>query len=407
MIIYKGETDFTQTGKQISHKREEVLCEKRRKGLKQSTSNERKEASMRQLKPVFLLLICMGIISFLPNLVSAKVTGPCADCHSMHNSQNGEVVDATGPYRHLTKGDCIGCHTGINSGGGTSTGATPFVMSTAAPTYGTDTLAGGHFWWVSTVGGGNDAKGHNVLNLSLQDGNITAAEGAPGGVVGCSNSCHNTLAIAQTAVSSLGSGCEGCHTHVAHHKGGDTTPIVDEEDGWFRFCSSAHDGGTRGATGLEDDDWQYVTAVADHNEYLGIVANHEASGGFGIGNTMTAYCCGCHGNFHIQDDGDAFWIRHPSDAFLPGGTTEYAEYIVYDPVAPVARLSSFNWAGGPSGTVLPNGATDMVMCLSCHRAHGSPFDDMLRWDYAAETIAGGGGLSDGTGCFVCHTAKDE
>jgi len=116
---------------------------------------------------------------------------------------------------------------------------------------------------------------------------------------------------------------------------------------------------------------------------------------------MTAYCCGCHGNFHIQDD-SGLWIRHPSDAFLPGGTTEYAFYTTYSTEAPVARESL---AGGVSGTVVPDGATDMVMCLSCHRAHGSPYPDMLRWDYDRQ-IAGGGG-DDGTGCFTCHTAKDD
>ena len=363
---------------------------------------------MRQLKVVFLLLICMGIISFLPNLVWAAVTGPCIVCHIMHNSQNGETVDGGGPYRHLTKGDCIGCHTGDNvAGAGTSTGATPFVYSADEPDYGTDTLAGGHFWWVADDGGNDDAKGHNVWNLSEQDGNITAGEGAPGGSVGCGiTACHATLAIKQEVIPALGSGCEGCHTHVAHHKSGDTTPIVDEEDGWFRFCSSAHDGGVRGATGLEDDDWQYVTGPANHNEYLGIVGDHGVAGGFAIGNTMTAYCCGCHGNFHIQDD-SGLWVRHPSDAYLPGGDTEYAAYTVYSPQAPVARLLAFDWSSGPSGTVLPNDATDMVMCLSCHRAHGSPYDDMLRWDYDTQLAGGGGGGADNTGCFTCHTAKDD
>lgn len=46
----------------------------------------------------------------------------------------------------------------------------------------------------------------------------------------------------------------------------------------------------------------------------------------------------------------------------------------------------------------------MVFCLSCHRAHGSPYPDMLRFDYS-EMQAGGGGAT-GTGCFKCHSAKD-
>lgn len=46
---------------------------------------------------------------------------------------------------------------------------------------------------------------------------------------------------------------------------------------------------------------------------------------------------------------------------------------------------------------------DKVMCLSCHRAHGSPYPDMLRFDYNME--AGGGTSTDG--CFKCHTNKDD
>ena len=76
----------------------------------------------------------------------------------------------------------------------------------------------------------------------------------------------------------------------------------------------------------------------------------------------------------------------------------HAAYTSYNPVVPVARPS----LTAVSSTVTPG--TDMVMCLSCHVPHGSPNDDLLRWDYNG-MVAGGGG-DDGTGCFVCHTEKD-
>ena len=87
------------------------------------------------------------------------------------------------------------------------------------------------------------------------------------------------------------------------------------------------------------------------------------------------------------------WIRHPTDIALPST----GEYGGYDPVnnysveAPVAWLDPAN----------PTRAGAVVMCLSCHRAHGSPYPDMLRWDYNA-MVAGGGGSG---GCFTCHTQK--
>jgi predicted CXXCH cytochrome family protein len=74
---------------------------------------------------------------------------------------------------------------------------------------------------------------------------------------------------------------------------------------------------------------------------------------------------------------------------------------MYAPLVPVARPSLAGWTGPNSNVAL---GTDLVTCLSCHRPHGSPYPDMLRWDY--ENMQLGGGGDDGTGCFVRHTTKD-
>ena len=73
---------------------------------------------------------------------------------------------------------------------------------------------------------------------------------------------------------------------------------------------------------------------------------------------------------------------------------------LYDPLTPVARPNVNNSSSG-----IINVGIDMVTCLSCHRPHGSPYPDMLRWDYIQQ-IAGGGG-DNGKGCFFCHTTKDD
>ena len=159
-----------------------------------------------------------------------------------------------------------------------------------------------------------------------------------------------------------------------------------------------------GVEGIEDTDWQYIVDAGNHNEYRGWEEHLEHQAGFyNLNNTMTAYCCGCHGNFHKQLDGNANWIRYPSDAVIPD-SGEYSVYKTYNPIAPVARpdLSGYS---GPSPTVTPG--LDLVMCLSCHRAHGSPYDDMLRWEYDGMIAGGGTGCATGTGCFVCHTEKDN
>lgn len=199
-------------------------------------------------------------------------------------------------------------------------------------------------------------------------------------------------------------GCQGCHLKVAHHANdgpsGTYKLVTTAEQGWYRFLSGhrAEGGDGHGVEGGEDPDWQADSI--GHNEYLGKVDSTGAWGFSGgkLGHTTTAFCTGCHGRFHgEQTSGDA-WIRHPSDAVIPD-SGEYSAYTTYNPNVPVARPSLDS---EPSATVEPG--TDMVMCLSCHRPHGSEHSDLLRWDYN-EMIAGGGG-ADGTGCFVCHTNKD-
>jgi hypothetical protein len=300
----------------------------------------------------------------------------------MHNSQGGvnmifdTVLDGTDPNPYLTRGSCVGCHTGTNIGD-----SRPFVYNTSPPT---KPLAGGNFYWVTQ----DDAKGHNVKGIpSMSADSLDVAPGDDGtGTFACADSCHASL----YTTTLVDTGCEGCHIEPKHHAPQqDAGAPALEANGFYRFLSGHNTGS--GVHGIEDDDWQYTNSALDHNEYLGNTASTD--------NTMTGYCVGCHGIFHLQQD-NSNWIRHPSDAVLPDDPEEYTAYLVYDPNIPVARPDLGNIAD--PGLVANN--ADMVMCLSCHRAHGSEHDDMLRWDY--DSMVAGGGGADGTGCFTCHSEKD-
>lgn len=350
----------------------------------------------RYVTSALAVMICLML---LVSPTYGKVKGTCAHCHTMHNSQDGahmminETVDGTGgtggsllndgSYPNLTRSSCIGCHTGENGTGGT----TPFVYSTDA-IYGTNTLAGGNFKWAVN----NDEMGHNVSGIPGMSGDTALAAGAPGGTFGCANSCHQTLFNPKEGEATI-NGCEGCHLDAQHHatQQAPGDPAL-EVNGFFRFLSG-HNGGY-GVHGIEDSSWEYDPSALNHNEYLG---KHAES----TNNTMTRYCVGCHGNFHAQQVDDK-WIRHPSDGVLPI-TGEYTAYTLYDPDTPVARpdLASIS----ASDAVRPG--TDMVMCLSCHRAHGSPYPDMLRWEYTSMSAGTGAAVgNDGTGCLKCHSAKN-
>ena len=348
------------------------------------------------LAMVMFLSLCVAGISY------SQVKGMCGNCHTMHNSQNGnhmmlnaaldgeEGGDHGGGYPALTRGTCVGCHTGSNTPGAT----TPYVFDVGAVTYGTDTLAGGNFKWAVT----DDAKGHNVSGIPGMTADVALAAGAPGGPGGgmCgTDSCHTTLynPTNYSNTATLDTGCEGCHLEPKHHAPQQAAgAVAGEANGYFRFLSGHSPG--EGVHGIEAADRELNSNASNHNEYLGSTTSTT--------NTMTGYCVGCHGDFHNQKDNDK-WIRHPSDAIIPT-TGEYAAYTAYDPNVPVARLDLA--AIGLVAEVVTPG-TDMVMCLSCHRAHGSPYDDLLRWSYDGMIAGGGAGSAPGTGCFVCHTEKDS
>ncbi len=357
------------------------------------------------------LSVCCTVLS--PDRALAKVSGECANCHTMHTSQSGGVPAgwdlAGGPRRSLIANSCVGCHSDTSSPV-KQLGASrvPVVFITGGEP--ADYLAGGNFWWVATGKGADDTKGHNVLGISGVDQHLTQAPGnVNGGGLCASHGCHGSLARENTVVTGLGSGCEGCHLKVRHHAEDRNDPVGGgyrvsaASQGYYRFLGG-HQGAAlvdRGAQGIEDGDWQRLSlATKDkHNEYMGKPGGNDDHTTLDNG-TVSAYCCGCHGDFHLQSSGTA-WIRHPSDAVLPDRThdSEYEAYTQYDPSAPVARQGL---------TAVSNAVTkgsDVVMCLSCHRPHGSPNKDILRWNYDG-MVAGTQGGSAGTGCFVCHTGKD-
>ncbi len=89
-------------------------------------------------------------------------------------------------------------------------------------------------------------------------------------------------------------------------------------------------------------------------------------------------------------------MRHPSDITLP----ETGEYSGYDPTTSYSAEAPVAWADPTA----PTRAGAIIMCLSCHNRPGSDQPDMLRWAYSG-MIADGGANS--SGCFTCHTTKDD
>lgn len=382
------------------------------------------------------ILTALVLLSLSSAFALAAVTGDCVNCHTMHNSQDGNTVVDTSDNKsvaqmNLLTSDCLGCHSNTNGNqtilniGTGNTSRVPIVFTSSAPTYPPDgtsssVLAGGNFYWVAKEG---DQFGHNVYGLkgglNEKDGTLNVA---PGGFSCGTGDCHATLATPT-------SGCRGCHFPAHHADDGDPNDAVDSGDGWYRFLSGVTMLVDRGSvqsyreellavpavSGIEDPDWEQKPNE-HHNVYKGTSTAYQIAAGQGgkIGavadNSIGAYCSGCHSNFHHKH-GDpnggmgvsGAWIRHPSDVVIPD-EREYAFATTYDPLAPVALTSL---ASGSIYSTEVDVGSDVVTCISCHRPHGSPYPDMLRWDYMNDCNSGVAATADNPcGCFSCHTGKD-
>ncbi|WP_158508712.1 hypothetical protein [Thermosulfidibacter takaii] len=357
---------------------------------------------------------------------AVAITGMCSNCHTMHNSQNGQPMNYDGssaPNPMLLRGDCAGCH---------AQGKSQRIVDNVPQVLHSDAvdLAGGNFAYITGLktggdGGYGDAYGHNVVTLpGINQDSVLGSIGAPGPFDGwhpeqifknkglhCSGElgCHGVRA---SGVSEM-MGIKG-----AHHSNVGGSVNGSGIGGSYRFLVNVK--------GYEVDDWQN-TSSDHHNEYYGLsspvyelscssTSCHQGpeincKSGYPVApdGTISQFCGTCHPLFHSAtgtasspSSPSSPWLRHPSDYALPN-SGEYANYNngtnTYSVVAPVARTTV---PAVISSSVTPG--SDAVMCLSCHYAHAGPYPDMLRWDYSK--CSAGTDNSD-CGCFVCHTSKDS
>ncbi len=392
------------------------------------------------------IAVAMGLAT-LPVCGRASVHGKCSNCHTMHNSQNNQPMNYNGAYTTvanpggsttpnpaLLRGNCLACHTGDNNGGTSQDGTVPFVytISSGGPTYttydsagnvtGGNTLAGGNFYWCVNGGGGGIGDvvaggGHNVDMLGAPASPFTTAPLPPGFQVSAALPNGGTGPASWPSGQQLTcAGVYGCHgdrtvsgnlaaISGAHHN--DATGEIDATTtgattvgGSYRFLL--------GIYGNEDSDWEFKPTDTSHNQYHGYDRSSETD--YTDKHTISYLCAECHGNFHngsgniSSSTWGSPWIRHPTDYDMgntPSGS-EYRSYGAngtvdqYNVIVPVASQD----VSSVVSSVTFNDDT-IVMCLSCHRAHGSPYASLLRWNYRA--WPGNGGFN---GCNVCHSSKN-
>jgi hypothetical protein len=307
------------------------------------------------------------------------VSEQCEVCHSLFPAISDKDLTEDQVYA-IRNSHCVNCHS--STGGGTvkvlAGVNVPVVYNIDVPG---GMLAGGNFHYVAQREG--DRKGHNVEGIAPEDrkygteppGYERAMDRSKAGYdldkpLACAgaNGCHGDRNVRDPFEAVM-----GAHHGVDSPVNGKTTAKS------FRYLKNT--ALVNGVTGLEDEDWENTVSPKDHNEYSP---------------DINEFCTGCHGDLHVSSaGGPSPWFRHPTGVVLPK-RGEYLGYETYSPDAPVAREKV---PALPSDEVTPG--SDIVICLSCHRAHSSPYAHSLRWDYDAIFVGEGEG-----GCFICHTSKN-
>lgn len=343
-------------------------------------------------KTLFIILLALTVV--LAYGSAYALTGVCSNCHTMHNSQDGQPMakdfdgDAVStPNPNLTISTCLGCHNGQVTGA-------PNVFGNGAA----NQTAGGTF--NDTVIAA-DTQVHNVVDLNaagvltegLESVNTTGTPGNSGSAI--------TVDVDELTCA----GALGCH---GDHASGNTTSALgikgfhhaardsDRSSKGYRFLQTAAGteiegkGSTDSSTG-----WEKGGADADdHNVY-----SADTSAG------ISKLCAQCHGGFHgTANTGSASpFVRHPTDNVIPDAWDTVGTGVTVD-----YNNNPFAFDGTDIVDVTIAAAYDVddgarVACVSCHRAHGSDQPDLLRFDYDGQIAGGDDG--DTFGCLGCHTLQ--
>lgn len=382
----------------------------------------------------------------------------CGGCHTMHNSQGGSALNAGGAAggslvllrgavtnRGQIHNFCLQCH----SSDGAQAGSTFAPHSQSAPKvllHSGTTSKWTQASFFNIIGGGGDFQyacgdaAAGVWDCSTLDGATALGKGHSLGATAVAPPGNTDGTIAAFT-------CTSCHdphgtdnaasADINKFRNLRRTP-TDSGAANIQLTAADHLSWVGGITGLFGGTGNYIpvtqatgaalsgaTLTAIWPVYRGVTltgtpatdaANSNAYGGGASG--ISRWCSTCHDNWHegivAANKNVNDWQRHPVDNVLDEAASPNsgAGVDIFDPT---------NYAANTAGQVLPvasaqaankvfyttagNATTDKVMCLSCHFAHGGPYNDNLRWDYTSAVGVGtqtGNGVPSTRGCQLCH-----
>lgn len=292
----------------------------------------------------------------------------CAGCHTMHASQDGQPGPGWTPggnpnlLKYGTATDtCVRCHSTrgqFSNGQGYGPGG-DFYWLTRTFTWITP--------WGATESSPGSSHGHNVVSQVYGVEVDPVLGSAPGG---------------EFLSSRLG--CTSCHDPHGNRNfrmlyGADLGPSYG---GGARFTFMNNAPLARGNAGSTIAGCGGVETDARHTVYKSGVSD---------------WCANCHAAMHAND---GVRFQHPTGAQLTAAIANaYNRYVSTDD--PLGGSLATSYLGlvpfeainvdldvvDPANATSGPSASDRVMCLTCHRAHASPFADAGRWDFAATLLA--------------------
>ena len=143
-------------------------------------------------------------------------------------------------------------------------------------------------------------------------------------------------------------------------------------------CHDAHDNGNYRSLKKEINGYFTLVEVRGDPNYQ---ENFYISG-------INQFCGACHEKFYGQGnlrEGER-WVRHPVGITISGAN--HADFDKWS-----RNKNRVTLVENPTGNA-NDVRSAQVFCLSCHRAHASPFGAAMRWDYRQTT----------TGCLECHSS---
>jgi predicted CXXCH cytochrome family protein len=321
---------------------------------------------------------------------------------------------------------CLICHGGEGPGSADDQGVR-FTVFDADDDEPSNRTPGGDFGWLRLGFDASPAErhGHNVvaLDFSLTADALDTAPGGtwtagPGRRAFACTSCHDPHGRYRMQMPTAGSGTTNGVDFVGPGANGllpshalpiaasgsyGSVPTGNYAVGTYRLLAGQLYAPAGNASSPFSNDPPVAVAPGDYNSSE---ATNEVRVAYGAG--MSEWCQNCHMNIHLDSyTTGVAGLRHPagSTAFLHAGQINvYNTYIAsgkvdttlssrYTSLVPFEQGSDLPIATLALNTdptdAIPAAATSSVMCLSCHRAHATAFDSMVRWDQNATFLTDG------------------